>query len=163
MDIPFAVREDGWPANRIRLVDDLIEAANAALPFGCQLEVSGMPFSIVPRKTRNENGEIVTVTPLLDRVVSLPRGRRRVYESASLLAEALSAQTGLRVSCCQSFVGGVPWGIEEAEFSADREPARDILRRLIKLTPGRYIWLLTCEPSPSSWCLINLHPVTTTL
>jgi hypothetical protein len=162
LEVPFEAKEDGWPANRIRLVDDLIEAANTALPFGYQLEVSGMPFSIVPRKTRNKKGEIIEVTPLLDQKVSIPPGRRKVFVSAGMLAEALSAQAGLRVSCCQSFVGGVPWGIEKADFSADDEPARDVLRRLIKLTPGRYIWLLSCAPSPSLWCVINLRSVTTT-
>ena len=162
LEIPFEATADGRPANRIKLVDDVIEAANAELPFAYRLDVSALPFAIVPTKTRNARGEIVEFTPLLDRVVSIPRGRRRVHESAGLLAQALSDQTGVTVSCCQGAVVGYPWGMQETEFAASEEPARDVLRRLSKLTPGRYIWLMNCDPSPGNFCLINLHRVNTT-
>lgn len=162
LEIPFEAMADGWPAKRIPLVDDLIEAANKELPFAYRLDVSDMPFAIVPTKTRNGDGEIVAFTSLLDRVVSIPHGRRRVLDSASLMAQALSDQTGLTVSCCDGPIAGIPWGLQEAEFSANNETARDVLRRLLKLTPGRYIWLLNCEPAPSQFCLINLHQVNAT-
>lgn len=162
LQVPFEAADDGSPTNRVELVDDLIEAANASLPFAYRLDVAAMPFAIVPTKTRNARGEIVELTPLMDRVVSIPHGRRKVHESASLMAQALSAQTGLTVSCCQGAMGGYPWGLEEAEFGADNEPARNVLRRLLERTPGRYIWLLNCDPSPGQFCFINLHQVNAT-
>lgn len=162
LEVAFEAMADGRPANRIKLVDDLIEAANRELPFAYRLDVAAMPFAIVPTKTRNARGEIVEFTPLLDRIVSIPRGRRKVHESASLLAEALSDQTGLMISCCQGSMGSYPWGMQDTEFAASEEPARDVLRRLLKLTPGRYIWLLICDPSLRQFCFINLHQVNLT-
>lgn len=162
LEVPFEAAADGWPTNRLVLVDDLIEAANAALPFAYRLDVTGLPFAIVPKKTRNADGNAIEMTPLLDRLVSIPHGRRKVNESASLMAQALSDQTGLRVGCCQSVIAGHPWGLEEAEFGADNEPARNVLRRLLKLTPGRWIWLLNCDPTPGQFCFINLRGVSTT-
>jgi hypothetical protein len=55
-------------------------------------------------------------------------------------ADQLSGQTGLHVSCFQSFVGGIPWcvagipwGRAAVLFQADDEPAREVLRRLISI------------------------------
>ena len=163
LEVPFEAMADGRPKNRIALVDDLIDAANAALPFGYRLETTSLPFAIIPTKTRNAAGDIVAMTPLLNRLVSIPHGRRKVLESANLMAQALSTQTGLTVSCCQTAIGGYPWGLEEAEFGADSEPARDVLRRLLRLTPGRWIWILNCDPTPGQFCFINLHGFSATL
>ena len=162
LHVPFEATADGSPTNRVALVDALIEAANAEVPFGYRLETTSTPFAIVPTKTRNADGEIVEMTPLLDRLVSIPLGRRKVNESASLLAQALSAQTALTVSCCQGAIAGVPWGLEEADFGADNEPARSVLRRLLRLTSGRWIWLMNCDPAPTQFCFINLQTVNTT-
>lgn len=162
LEVPFKAMADGSPTNRVVLVDALIDAANAEVPFGYRLETASTPFAIVPTTTRNADGEIVEMTPLLDRLVSIPRGRRRVHESASLMAQALSAQTGLTVNCCQGAIAGYPWGLEEAEFGAHNESARSVLRRLLKLTPGRYIWLMNCDPTPSQFCFINLRGVNST-
>ncbi|MEQ1883357.1 MAG: hypothetical protein ABL878_20585, partial [Burkholderiales bacterium] len=70
------------------------------------------------------------------------------------------AQTGLRVSCCQSAVAGIPWGMGEIAFEANNEPARNVLTMLIAAAaPGesnRAFWLQRCDPLPSTWCFINL-------
>lgn len=75
----------------------------------------------------------------------------------------LSAQTGLRVSCCQAFVAGIPWGMTRVAFEAHDEPARSVLKRLIASDlQGRatgYYWLQRCDPLPSAWCFINLSYV----
>lgn len=76
------------------------------------------------------------------------------------MAEALSEQTGLRVSCCQTAVAGIPWGQALAPFEAHDEPARYVLKRLIRLAagnqPAREFWLERSDPSPANWCFINL-------
>jgi hypothetical protein len=80
-----------------------------------------------------------------------------------MMADALSAQTGLRVSCCQASVAGIPWGMAEYFFSANNEPARKVLKRLMAADsvnqPNRDYGLERCTPLPSTWCFINLtHP-----
>jgi len=70
----------------------------------------------------------------------------------------LSLQTGLSVSCCQSVIGGIPWGMASVPFGAQDEIARHVLRRLIALEsrgqPVKYHWLLRTDPFGS--CFINL-------
>jgi hypothetical protein len=67
------------------------------------------------------------------------------------------------VSCCQSSVGGIPWGLENAAFEARDEPARSVLKRLIAASlqgrPNGYYWVQRCDPLPSAWCFINLMHV----
>jgi hypothetical protein len=81
-------------------------------------------------------------------------------QSASLMTDALSAQTGLRVSCCQAAVAGIPSGLAEMFFEANDEPARSVLKRLFAAAtinqPERDYWLQRCDPLPSAWCFINL-------
>ena len=75
-------------------------------------------------------------------------------------AVRFSAQTGLRVSCCQAGVAGIPWGLAEIFFEANDEPARSVLKRLCTAAainqPDRDYWLQRCDPLPSAWCFINL-------
>ncbi len=112
----------------------------------------GTRITLVPTNTK--------LTPLLDRRVTIPSGTRSIAASAALTAEALAAQTGMRVFCCQSSVAGIPWGMEELPFEANNEPARSVLLRLIGATArgqaDRMFWLQRCDPEPEGWCFINL-------
>jgi len=49
------------------------------------------------------------------RYSTAPPGLRRINENAGLL----SRKTGLHVSCCEGPIGGIPWGMEQVNFSAD--------------------------------------------
>jgi hypothetical protein len=158
--VSFAVGLDGAPADRSTLVRDLVQAANEAFPFSYRLQDAAGSYAIIPQTTRDQLCNEVSYLPLLDRKISIPFGKRKILESAELLSKALSEQTGLRVSCCQSAIAGYPWGLEEVEIGAEDEPARDVLRRLIAATlhgrPDPYFWLLRCDPHPAGWCFINL-------
>lgn len=76
------------------------------------------------------------------------------------MADALSAQTGLRLSCCQASVGGLLWGLAEVFFEAQDEFARSVLKRLVSAAavnqPNIDYWLQRCDPLPSTWCFIYL-------
>ena len=114
---------------------------------GYRLDVDGEFFTFVPTATRDANGFVVAAVPLLDRRVTIPLGNRRVSESAKLMADSLSAQTGLRVSCCQAMVAGIPWGMSSGQFEAHNETARNVVERLLRLesSPPRDYWLLRCD------------------
>lgn len=66
------------------------------------------------------------------------------------MTDALSAQTGLRVSCRQAGVAGIPWGLAEIFFEANDESARSVLKRLFIAAatnqPDRDYWLQRCDP-----------------
>lgn len=163
LELHFAVGPEGRPADASTVVRSLVDAANARFPFEYRLDVDGDWFSIVATHTRDANGRIVAITPLLDRHVTIPGGSRKILESANMMAEALAAQTGLRVTCCQSVFGGFPWGMREIYFEAQDEPARSVLKRLLVAAsgnqPNRDYWLQRCDPTPSGWCFINWMPM----
>jgi hypothetical protein len=152
VEIPFALNATGTPSDLPGLVRDLITAANSRLPFAYRIDAEGARLTLVPTGTKE--------MPLLDRRVTIPAGTRSVAASAGLMAEALAAQTGMRVSCCQAFVAGIPWGLQETSFGADNESARSVLRRLIVAASPQHadhtFWLQRCDPKPPGWCFLNL-------
>ena len=162
LQIDFPAQRDGAPQNIRELVQGIVQTANTQLPFGFRLDVDGEFYTFVPTRTQDAKGASIAVTPLLDRHVTILPGNRSIAASAKLMADALSAQTGMHVSCCQSFVAGIPWGMAVVSFEAQDEPARKVLERLIRLSQtastvsSRYYWLLRCD---SGWCFINLEHV----
>jgi len=161
LEAQFELRPDDSPVDVRALLRVLVDQANARFPFGYRLDDDGDSLTLVPTRTRDLLGRVVEITPLLDRRVTIAPGTRTIAESAKLMADALSTQTGLRVSCCQAFVAGIPWGMREVAFEARDEPARSVLKRLIAASlegrPNGYYWLERCDPLPSRWCFINLH------
>lgn len=160
IEVRFTLNSDGLPQDLPGLLRDIVAAANARFPFAYRIDSHGSYFTLVPARTRDGLGRVVEVTPLLDRRVTIPAGTRSIAASAALMADALSAQTGLRINCCQGAVAGIPWGLAEIPFAADNEPARRVLIRLIAAaSPGqshRAYWLQRCDPLPYAWCFINV-------
>jgi len=129
-EVRFPLRPDGSPQNIRELLAGIVTEANLRSPFAFRLDEAGGVFFFVPTQTRDAQGRSIAMIPLLDRRVTIPAGVRRINESAALMAAELSRQTGLQVSCCQSAIGGYPWGMEEVMFAANDEPARSVLARL---------------------------------
>jgi hypothetical protein len=158
IEIRFSVVRDGSPNDVGDLLRQVLEKANQQTPFRYRLDVDGEFFSFVPTATRNADGVVIEATPLLDRRITIPAGTRSIAESGNLMADALSSQTGLHVSCCRSMNGGNRWGQAIVPFEATDEPAREVLERLLRLgsSPPREYWLLRCD---SGWCFINVESV----
>jgi hypothetical protein len=148
-EVRFPLNPDGSPQNTRQLLASIITEANLRSPFAYRLDEAGGAFFFVPTRTRHAQGRSIAITPLLDRLINIPSGIRRINESAALMAADLSRQTGLRVSCCQSFVAGYPWGMEEVTFAAGNEPARSVLQRL-----GLNHWHVRCD---EEFCSINMR------
>ena len=148
-EVPFPENPDGSPQNVHDLLESIVAEANLHSHFAYRLDETGGAFFFVPTQTRDPQGRSIEITPLLDRLVTIPPGVRPIYESASMMAKDLSRQTGLRVSCCQSFVAGYPWGMEKVMFDANNEPARSVLRRL-----GLTHWHVRCDEYS---CVIDMR------
>lgn len=155
--VRFPVTADGAPQDVRGLLQSLVDTANAQFPFSFRLDADGDAFAFVPTRSRDTQGHAIEVEPLLDRRVTIALATRSIAETANLMAAGLSAQTGLRVSCCQGVVAGIPWGLKQIPFEAHDEPARSVLKRLIASEGGAYFWLERCDPLPSTWCFINLN------
>jgi hypothetical protein len=160
LEIHFTLGSDGMPMDIHEVLRNLVDVANAQFPFQYRLDAEGDWFTIIPTHTRDQLGNSIATVPLLDRRVTISPGTRPILESASLMADALSTQTGLRVSCCQAGIAGIPWGLASIFFEAKDEPARSVLKRLFTAAainqPARDYWLQRCDPLPSTWCFINL-------
>ena len=153
--VNFPVRADGFPEDVPGLIEILVRQANAKFPFAYRIDSIGNSYAIVPTRMRDAVGNVIETTPLLDRRVNIPLGTRTIAETASVMTAALSAQTGLRVSCCQAVIAGVPWGRSQIAFMAPDESARSVLTRLTEAElqgrPNHYYWLERCDPLPSNW------------
>jgi hypothetical protein len=148
-EVRFPVNPDGSPQVVHDLLASIVAEANLRSPFAYRLDEAGGAFYFVPTRTRDAQGRSIAMTPLLDRLVTIPWGMRRINESASLMAADLSRQAGVRVRCCQSAVAGVPWGVEQVMFGASNEPARSVLRRL-----GLTRWHERCDENS---CFIDMR------
>jgi hypothetical protein len=158
--VHFAVNDDGTPQDVSTLLQAIADAANARFPFGWRVDATPGWFTLIPAQTTSAGGRTIASPALLDHKITIAAGTRRVAEHAKMLADALSTQTGFRVSCCQGDLAGYPWGLEFIAFEAHDEPARTVLRRLVASTPGRFHYLQRCDPvSPGreTWCFINLR------
>jgi len=148
-EVRFPVNPDGSPQSARDLLESIVTEANLRSPFAYRLDETGGAFFFVPTRTRDTQGRSIAMTPLLDRLVTIPPAVRRLHESASLMAADLSRQTGLRVSCCQSAIAGVPWGMDQVMFGANHESARSVLRRL-----GLNHWHMRCD---QEFCFIDMR------
>lgn len=85
-----------------------------------------------------------------------------------MMANDLSKQTGLHVSCCQSVVAGIPWRIEKLAFEAHDKPAREVLRALLhaeddanSAAPNRHgayeHYHVGCDGTGAPWCAIQVE------
>ena len=173
VQIRFAAVGDAAPADVHGLLLQLANSANKALPYGYRLDGQDGDYVLVPTKTRNSAGELEEVQPLLDRHVTISPDSRPIAEHAQLMADDLSRQTGLHISCCQSLVAGVPWGGQVVPFQAHDEPAREVLRRLIRLeekenaedASSRHAswhspydhWTVRCDGTGVPWCFIEVR------
>jgi hypothetical protein len=172
VQIRFSAAGDASPTDLHGLLLQLANSANKALPYAYRLDVQDGEYALVPTKTRNSAGELEEVQPLLDRHVSISSDSRPIAEHAKLMADELSRQTGMHISCCQAMVAGVPWGRAVVPFQADNEPAREVLRRLIRLeqrenaeassrhaswhSPYNH-WMVRCDGTGAPWCFIEVR------
>jgi len=154
--VVFQLKPDGKPADVPRMLQDLADAANRKLPYAYKVRSDGDTFAIVPTRAQANSGRVEPAEPLLDRKVTIPEGVRAIHESAQLMTNALSAGTGSTVTCCQTGVAGVPWGLTKIAFAAQDESARRVLRRLIRAEYPNMVWRQRCDPD-GSWCVIQVR------
>jgi len=172
VQIHFSPVGDAAPADLHGVMLQLVESANKVLPYAYRLDLQNGTYVLVPTKTRNSAGQLEEVQPLLDRHVTISHDSRPIATHAKLMADELSRQTGLHISCCQAMVAGVPWGRAVVPFQADDEPARGVLRRLIRLEqmenaeasnrhtawhPAYDDWTVRCDGTGAPWCFIEVR------
>ena len=168
VEVRFSTSGNRHPDDVAQLLRQVADAANKEMPYGYRLYASDGDYALVPTSTRNSNGDLEDVLPLLDRNVTIPSGTRSIAEHAKLMADELSKQTGLHVGCCQQLVAGVPWGTAQISFGADNKPARQILKQLMVVEqkansessathPYYDHWAVRCDGTGVPWCFIEVE------
>ena len=167
VEVRFSPSGNMHPDDVAELLRQVANAANKEMPYGYRLDASG-EYALVPTSTRNSNGDLEDVLPLLDRNVTIPSGTRNIAEHAKLMADELSKQTGLHVGCCQALVAGVPWGTAQISFEANNKPARQVLKQLMVAEqkansessathPYYDHWVVRCDGTGAPWCFIEVE------
>jgi hypothetical protein len=157
VEVRFGVNASGIPHDVRSLLQSVADTINTKFPFAYRVDANSDIFTLIPTRTRDAEGNSVEMNAILDRHISIPQGKRQLIESAKLVTDQLSAQTGLRISCCQSAVAGVPWGLTEQSFGAENVPARQLIQRLA-LAEGVYQWRMRRDPV-GQFCFINFTAV----
>jgi hypothetical protein len=80
LEMRFDLRPDDSLKDVRQLVQDLVDTANAQLPFLYCIDHDGDVFTLVASRTRDEQGHSVGLTPILDRRVTIPLGTRKIFE-----------------------------------------------------------------------------------
>jgi len=168
VEVRFSVSGNTHPGDVAQLLRQVANAANKEMPYRYRLDASGEDYGLVPTSTRNSNGDLEDVLPLLDRNVTIPPGTRSIAEHAKLMADELSKQTGLHVGCCQALVAGVPWGTAQITFETNNKPARQVLKQLMVAEqkansessathPYYDHWVVRCDGTGAPWCFIEVE------
>ena len=168
IEVRFSSSGNKHPDDVARLLRQVADAANRVMPYAYRLDASSGDYALVPTRTRNPNGDLEDVLPLLDRNVTIPLGTRSIAEHANLMADELSKRTGLHIGCCQALVAGVPWGMAKVRFEADNKPAREVLKWLILTEqqansqasswhPDYDHWVVRCDGTGAPWCFIEVE------
>ena len=150
LELRLDLNADGSLKDVRKVVQDLVNLANAKLPFQYRIDTDGGVFNLVATRTRDDRGRSVELNPMLDRQVSVALGTRTIVEHVQLLTQALGEQTGFHIDCCETTAGAAAWGSTVISFEARDEMARSALLRLIRNAPpapqqrnresGRYSW-----------------------
>lgn len=135
--VHFKIDRDGLPLDIGQLLQSLADSMNAKTPFAYQVSGDGRTFFLVPTRTRDSAGREVDGTPLMDLPVTILPARRSVLEQVSIMAQDIAGQARIHVSAS---VAG-PSAKRNLLFSAEREPARSVLKRL-----GLSVWHTRCVP-----------------
>jgi hypothetical protein len=118
----------------------------------------GNRYHIVPTQVRNERGEWVGHTSILDGVISLPRGKKTVLDALKDFCAALSRVTGTQVA-----VGTVPLNVligSTLEVNVDQQNARRTLVTLLDATGRRISSQMFFAPDQKMYVLnLRLLPV----
>jgi hypothetical protein len=154
LQVSYDVEEStGEPVDFASSVKSILEAANVGSSGGrFDLRQEGNVFHIVPVEVRDLQGRWVKHNSILDTPITLSTDELNGYQ----LTEAILAQVG------QANEVGVGLAVERftntfmrhtGRVSATREPARDVLLRVLHEMSERFTYLMLYDPSGKYYVL----------
>ena len=163
VEIVFNVDSDGMPTDLYQLLEDAARQVNREQPYGYRVyESSGEGqafYSFVPTSSHNDKGGLEATLAYLDQKITIAPQTVPIYEIASIMTRALSAETGRQFDCCQALVIGHPWGEQSIPYQATNQPARTVLEDLMRRMGGKESYSLRCEPMDKQFWLTSRSAV----
>jgi hypothetical protein len=185
--LPAGIGAAATPVLNAGLVTSILDSYHAENGDGPRFRViaTGYGLHIVPEQYSDANGNRIAVTPLLDTIVTVPRGKRTPGEHFLAITRALAAQSGTDVWENASDLGfdahfapngvvcwhppapgdegtRIPppggWAACSFEWGATGVSARDALISLFGQSATTMTWRLLCQPSvepTSRFCVLN--------
>jgi hypothetical protein len=163
VEVAFNVDPDGMPTDLYQLLEDAAQQVNRQQPYGYRVyKSSGVDpafYSFVPTTSHNEKGVLEATPAYLDRRITIAPQTAPIYEIASIMTRALSAETGQQFNCCQAFVIGRPWGQPSITYQVTNQPARTVLEDLMRSMGDKESYSMRCEPMDKRFCFISVTGV----
>lgn len=114
-------------------------------------------YAVVPVSAENGNGNVISVHPYLDTVISIPSGTRSADTTMDLILSATSATTGIVGR--QGGLGSFNLMRQSmVTLGGTNEPARDFLLQLAGAMRRKMVWDLWYLPDLQKYAL-HFHPV----
>ena len=114
---------------------------------------NGMEWHVVPVRFRNAGGQFVDQPTLLDNIITLQQGKRRILDIIEDMCQQLSQMSGRRVG-----IGSIPLNVPgdyEVDYGATNRRARDVLAELLD-ERGLMAWQLFYDPGQHVY-MLNIH------
>lgn len=114
-------------------------------------------FDVVGDSIHDNAGAEVSITPVLDTPIYIPRATRSFGGAITAILNALSSKTGIGMGEGLMPFNLLPTG--HLAIGGSKTSARDLLMQVIDSTGSRYVWLFLYEP-PEREYLLGILPVT---
>jgi hypothetical protein len=123
-------------------------------PGEFRLLTSGNVYHVVPHAVRNRAGQVVAQESVLDSRISLRMKDQSIEDVVTQILAAVSDQAGVRLQH-----GATPRNLllqTRVDVEASREPARDVLVRVLAAAPRPLSWRLFFDPGLRIYAF-NVH------
>jgi hypothetical protein len=113
-------------------------------------------WHVIPTKVRNEAGQFVQRTALLDNTISISRQERSALDMLGEMCQQLTLLSGRHVGI--GLVPTNPFLAYHAELGASNQSARDVLADLLDRFQTPMVWQLFYDPG-LKWYMLNIRVV----
>jgi hypothetical protein len=119
-------------------------------------ELGDGTYTVVGTAVRNSTGRLQLVNPILDTLISLPTGTRAVRVTLALIADALTAKSGVKVKA-YGLDGNLPPALRlEVTVGGDNVSTRDLLMATADGIRMKTYWVLLYNPTGQLYTLTIL-------
>jgi hypothetical protein len=161
VSVDFQLNAAGNPADVTGMLKEVARQVNEQQPYGFEVRTlqrkTGTGYVMVPRSTHDATGQLIHPQPFLDTPVTIKPQTAKIMDFWSMVAAQVTQATGFHFNCCQSFVAGQFWGMQQIPYEAVQKPAREVMADLMEAVGQVPRYMSACEPGGNRFCMINVE------